>query len=164
MRLALIAGIGKNNEIGKNGRLVFQNIPADMKYFQNTTKGHAVIMGRKTFESIGKALPYRRNIVITRDKKYHAPNIEVVHSFKEATDLVRTIDNEVFVIGGAKIYKEAIGKADKLYITHIDGDDRDADTFFPQIKENLWQKTKSIYHPQDNENAFDLEFAEYEKI
>ena len=115
--ISIIAAIGKNNELGKNNTLIW-SMPADMKFFRDTTRGHTVIMGRKTFESIGKPLPNRKNIVITRDKNYKKDGIEIVNSLNEAINL--TIPNEeVFVIGGGEIYKQAIEIADKLYITHI---------------------------------------------
>src|SRR3989338_1558698 len=118
MILSLIAAIGKNNELGKNNTLLF-HLPADMKFFRDTTRGHAVIMGRKTFESLPGILPNRRNVIITRDQNYKKEGIEVVHSIEEAVNLFNNPPaggEEVFIIGGAEIYKQAMPIADKLYI------------------------------------------------
>jgi dihydrofolate reductase len=160
--ISLIAAIGKNNELGANNALLW-HLPADMAHFRDTTRGHTVIMGRKTFESIGKALPNRRNIVITRDKNIALPDIETFHSLGEV--MSKTVfDTEVFVIGGAEIYKEFIDKTDKLYITHVDAEFKEADTFFPVIDSSKWQKIKSTFHVKDADNPYDMEFAEYERI
>lgn len=162
MKLSLIAGIGKNNELGKDNTLLW-NMPADMKYFRDTTRAHSVIMGRKTFESIGRPLPNRRNIVITRDKDYYAENIEVVYSLDEAIDKVKN-DDESFIIGGAEIYKQAIEKADKLYITEIDGEFPEADTFFPIIDKEIWQEEKREDYHKDSQNPYNYSFVIYKKI
>lgn len=161
--ISLIVAIGKNNEIGKGNTLLF-NMPADMKHFRDTTRGHAVIMGRKTFESLPNGpLPNRRNIVITRDKEYICEGIEVVHSLDEALELFENKDEEVFIIGGAEIYKQAIEKADKLYITHIDAEDKDADSFFPIIDKEIWKIKSRENFSADEKNIFDYSFVEYEK-
>ena len=171
--LSIIVAIGKNNEIGKKNDLLW-NLSADMKHFRETTKGHTVIMGEKTFESIGKPLPNRRNIVITLDKNYLRHGVDVVHSPEELFDLLRTspqpspsqVEGEIkkeenVIFGGGQIYKLFIEKADKLYITHVDASFPDADTFFPKIDDNIWQKVKSKKYPKNDLNKYDLEFAEY---
>ncbi len=160
MTLSLIAAIGKNNELGKDNQLLW-NLPADMKHFRDTTRGHAVIMGRKTFESIGKALPNRRNIVITRDQNYSAEGIEVVHSMEEALELFKNTAEEVFNIGGAEIYKAGIPFANKLYITHVD-EAFEADSFFPEINDS-WKKDSEKIQEADSENQYRLAFTEYIK-
>jgi dihydrofolate reductase len=162
--ISIIAAIGKNNELGKKNDLLW-NLPADMKHFRDTTRGHTVIMGQKTFESIGHPLPNRKNIVITFEKNYLRHGVDVVHSPEEALSLVRSplADEEVFVIGGGQIYKIFIDKADKLYITHVDASFPEAETFFPVIDKTKWEKTKSEFFPKDIENEYDLEFAEYTK-
>lgn len=160
--ISLIAAIGKNNELGKDNTLIWQ-MPADMKFFRETTKGHAIIMGRKTFESIGKALPNRKNIVITRDKKYKKESVEIAHSLIEALKMAN-IKDEVFIIGGAEIYKQAMDFADKLYITHIDAEDKKADTFFPEIIPILWNEVSHQEHKKDPENPFNYTFSVYEKF
>jgi dihydrofolate reductase len=160
--ISLIAAIGKNNELGKNNTLLF-HMPADMKFFRDTTRGHTVIMGRKTFESLSGPLPKRRNIVITRDTEYKKEGIEVMHSFEEALREVKD-EEEAFVIGGAEIYKQALPLADRLYITHIDAEDNEADSFFPEIIPIMWNEVKHEEHKADAENKFDYTFSVYEKF
>jgi len=161
--ISIISAIGKNNEIGKKNELLW-SLPADMKHFKEITLGHSVIMGQKTFESIGKPLSNRRNIVITLDKNYLSHGVDVVYSLEELSDLLQktsTSTEEHFIIGGGQIYKLFIEKADKLYITHVDVEFPDADTYFPLIDLNKWQKVKSEKHSKDDLNKYDLEFAEY---
>ena len=153
MILSIIAAIGKNNELGKKNDLLW-NLPRDMKHFRETTRGHTVIMGQKTFESlaqnengiqIGRLLPNRRNIILTQDKNFEKEGAEIVYSIDEALELLSKTtkpDEEVFVIGGGMIYKLFIDKADKLYITHVDENFPDAEVYFPTINETKWQKTK----------------------
>ncbi len=172
MIISLIAAIGKNNELGKGNDLVF-HLPADMKHFRDTTRGHTVIMGRKTFESLpGGPLPARRNIVITRDTNYFADGTEVVHSLDEALKIAsleqgkRFEENqdevEVFVIGGGQIYSEAMAKANRLYITHIDAE-MSADTFFPEISVGEWEKVSEVSHSADGENPYDYTFTTWKR-
>lgn len=162
MILSIIAAIGTNNALGNNNQLLW-HMPADMQFFKRTTTGHTVIMGRKTFESFPKgALPNRRNIVVTRDPNYSKPNIEVVHSIEEALGLLKNSPSqEVFVIGGGELYKEALPWADKLYITHID-DAPEADTFFPAIGSE-WQKVSEETHSADEKNPHNYTFTTYQK-
>lgn len=159
MILSLIAAIGKNNELGKDNQLLWK-LPDDFKHFKDITSGHTVIMGRKTFASIGRPLPNRRNIVITRDTTFTNDGIEVVHSLEDALELVQN-ENEVFVIGGAQIYNEALPYANKLYMTHIDGT-FDADTFFPVI-DRAWQQISEEKHVKDEQHLYDFSFVEYKK-
>lgn len=161
--ISLIAAIGKNNEIGKGNALVFQ-MPADMKYFRDTTRGHTVIMGRNTFESIGKPLPSRRNIVISRNASFKPSGVDMAHSLAGALDLIKDKDEEVFIIGGAWLYAETMPIADKLYITHIDGSVKGADAFFPEIIPIAWNEIKHEEHKKDSENPFNYTFSIYEKF
>ncbi|MEK7190250.1 MAG: dihydrofolate reductase [Patescibacteria group bacterium] len=161
--ISLIAAIGKNNELGKNNTLVW-NMPTDLKYFRDTTKGHTVIMGRKTFESIGHPMPNRKNIVITRDKNYRADGVEIVHSLEEAIESCPNTSEEIFIIGGTEIFKQAMPIANRLYITHIDAQDKDADVFFPEIIPVIWNEISHEEHKKDTENPFDYTFSIYEKI
>lgn len=121
--------MGKNRAIGRNNKLLW-NIPDDLKHFKKITTGHAVIMGRKTFESIGRPLPNRANIIITRDKNFKAAGCIIYHSLDEALDFAKQKNEEIFIIGGGQIYEQALPYADKLYLTIID-DEPKADTFFP---------------------------------
>ena len=161
--ISIIAAIGKNNELGKNNDLLW-DLPRDMKHFRDTTRGHSVIMGRKTFESIGHPLPNRRNIIISRDLDYKKEGTETVISIEDAMNLFKNSNEEIFVIGGAEIYKQLIDVVDKLYITHVDKEFPEAETFFPFIDEKKWQKTKSEKYSKDEKNKYDLEFCEYAKI
>ncbi|MFH0749656.1 MAG: dihydrofolate reductase [Candidatus Gottesmanbacteria bacterium] len=130
--ISIIAAIGQNRELGKNNKLLW-DIPEDMDHFRSITRSHAVIMGRKTYESIGHALPNRPNIVITRDSTFATPDgCFIVHSLDEAIALGKTKEEkELFIIGGANIYEQAIDIGDKLYLTIVHAN-FDADTFFPE--------------------------------
>jgi dihydrofolate reductase len=161
--ISLIAAIGKNNELGKNNTLVW-NMPTDLKYFRETTSGHPVIMGRKTFDSVGRPMPNRQNIVITRDKTYLRHGVDVVHSLDEALKLVPKQEKEIFIIGGQEIFKAAMPIADRLYITHIDAEDKDANVFFPEIIPVVWNEISHIEHKKDSKNPFDYTFSIYERF
>lgn len=165
MILSIISAIGKNNEIGKANTLLW-NLPLDMKHFKETTSGHTIIMGQKTFESIGRALPNRRNIVLTKDEDFRKDGIEIVYSIDELMELLEKTtsqDDECFIIGGGQIYKLFIDKADKLYITHVDEEFPDADTFFPEIDMNKWKKIREESHSADENNKYNLNFSIYTK-
>ncbi len=164
--ISLIAAIGKNNEIGRKNELLW-NLPADMKHFRETTSGHTVVMGQKTFESLGRPLPNRRNIVLTRDNSFSKEGVEIAHSLEEFDSLFRKTlkpEEEVFIIGGGQIYKLFMEKADKLYITHVDGEFLDADTYFPEIDKNKWRETSREEHKADEKNPLNYIFSVYEKI
>lgn len=163
--ISIIAAIGKNNELGKNNSLLW-HLPADMKHFKEITRGHIVIMGQKTFESLGRPLPNRRNIVLTQDNLFQKEGIEAVHSLEELGVLLEKTseqNEENFIIGGGQIYKLYMEKADKLYITHVDASFPDAEIYFPVINGSKWQKVKSEKYSKDKQNNFNLEFAEYIK-
>src|SRR3989344_3225783 len=160
--ISLIAAIGKNNELGKKNALLW-SLPADMKHFRETTSGHTVIMGQKTFESIGRPLPNRRNIVLTQDKNLKIAGVEIVYSPEEVENLLDK-DTENFVIGGGMIYKLFIDKADRLYITHVDASFPDADTFFPEIIPVVWNEISHQEHKKDSENPFTYTFSVYERF
>ena len=134
----MIAAIGKNRELGKDNKLLW-HIGEDFKRFKYLTSGNVVIVGRKTFESIGKPLPNRTNIVITRNKSYHPDGVVVCYSIEEAIEFVKknpfTSGKEVFIIGGAELYRQGIIFANKLYLTLINKEYPDADTFFPDYSE-----------------------------
>lgn len=130
-RVSIICCIGENLAIGKNNQLLWK-IPEDLQHFKKITEGHAVIMGRKTFESIGKALPDRINIVVTKDPEFKKEGVLIAHSLEDALRLASLAqgDDELFIIGGGQVYKEAIFLADKLYLTIVE-DSPEADTYFP---------------------------------
>lgn len=146
MSVSMIAAVGKNLELGKNNDLIW-HFKEDMKFFKDTTMGHTVVMGRKTFESLPKALPGRNNIVISSNAEYQAQGATVVTSVEEALQIA---DNEeVFVIGGGKIYAEFLPYADKLYLTEIDAECEDADTYFPQFNRSEYIKEIINYYDID---------------
>ena len=133
-KISLIAAIGKNKELGKDNKLLVK-IPEDMLFFKNTTLGHPVIMGRKTYLSIGKPLDNRTNIVISKSKNFRPAGVLIAHSLEEAISLGENHDrNEVFIIGGGSVFQQAIKLADKLYLTVIDKSFA-ADVYFPDYSE-----------------------------
>lgn len=132
--ISIIAAVAENNAIGKDNKLLW-HIPADLKHFKDITTGHPVIMGQRTFESLGKPLPGRLNIVLSHDNNYHPARASVVSSIDDAVSLASKRDkDEIFFIGGGMVYKQAINIADKLYLTIVEGN-FDADTFFPDHDE-----------------------------
>ncbi len=133
----MIVAVGSNNEIGKNNDLLWY-LPCDLKFFKATTMGRSIIMGRKTFQSLPKALPGRKNIVISSDPCFDAPGATVVTDIEAA--LRESETDEVFIIGGASIYKAYFSMADKLYITEVEFEDKDADVYFPEVDLSLWKK------------------------
>ena len=137
MTVSMIVAVGTNNEIGKNNDLLWY-LPSDLKFFKATTMGRSIIMGRKTFQSLPKALPGRKNIVISSDAGFDAPGATVVTDIESA--LRESETDEVFIIGGASIYKAYFPMADKLYITEVEFEDRDADVYFPEIDLSQWNK------------------------
>jgi dihydrofolate reductase len=161
--ISIIAAIGKNNELGKGNTLLW-DMPADMKHFRESTKGHTVIMGQKTFESIGRPLPNRRNIVVTRNDNFQAEGVEISKSLDATLESFKNNPEEVFVIGGGQIYKQSMEKADRLYITHVDTEDKDADTFFPEIIPIVWNEVKREEHKKDDKNPYNYTFSIYEKF
>jgi len=132
--ISIIVAIGKNRAIGRNNQLLW-NIPEDMRHFKTITAGRTVIMGDRTFQSIGRPLPNRRNIVVTLDKNFKAVGCEVRNSLEEVLGEYKNSEEEVFVIGGGIIYKLSLPFADKLYLTVVDDAPKDADTFFPDYSE-----------------------------
>ncbi|RSK27303.1 dihydrofolate reductase [Bacillus sp. HMF5848] len=157
--ISFIFAMDKTRLIGKNNGLPW-HLPADLKYFKNTTLGHPIIMGRKTYQSIGKALPRRENIIITTDRGFAADSCTVFHSPEEAMRYAITLNKEVFVIGGTQIFKEFFSYADKLYITLID-DVFDGDTYFPPISEDEWKLISKEKGLKDENNPYDYYFLTY---
>ena len=173
MILSIISAIANNNEIGRKNELLW-DLPIDMKHFRETTSGHPVIMGQRTFESLGKGanglpgrpLPNRRNIILTLDTNFKREGVEVyysIESLEKALNETLGKDEEAFIIGGGQIYKLFIDKADKLYITHVNANFPDADTHFPSIDKDKWEKIESKTYPKDELNAYDLEFVIYKR-
>jgi len=162
MIVSIVVATGRNNEIGKAGNLLC-HLPADLKHFKEITSGHTVIMGRKTYQSLPKGpLPNRRNIVISRNTHLKVEGAEVYSSLDYA--FIRLINkDEVFVIGGAQIYEQALPLADKIYLTKIHADFPDADVFFPKIDLSVWQETDRETFFADEKNPYSFSFIEYER-
>ena len=155
--IALVVAMAENRVIGKENKLIW-HLPADLKFFKNLTTGHPIIMGRKTFKSIGKPLPNRTNIVITRQADFTAEGCLVAHSLTEALMLAQQLDSDIFVIGGAEIYKQAMFLADTIYLTEVHHT-FEGDTFFPEIDSILWQETSREEHKADEKNPYDYAFV-----
>jgi dihydrofolate reductase len=146
--ISIIAAVARDNVIGGQNKLLW-NMPADLKHFKDVTLGHAIIMGRKTFESIGRPLPNRRNIVITRDPAYGVEGIEVFHSLEDA---LANASEDSFVIGGAELFRQALPLADKIYLTKIDAD-FEGEAYFPELGPE-WQEVSREEGTVDANNLY----------
>lgn len=153
--------MGLDNEIGADNQLLW-HLPTDLKNFKEITTGHPIIMGRKTYESIGRPLPNRTNIVVSRRKDWFEEGILIVGSIKEALKFAKKMDEEVFVIGGGDIYKQTIDLVDRLEVTQVKANLK-ADVFFPKISPKIWNKTQEICHEKDDKNEFDFCFQTFER-
>lgn len=158
----IVVAMGEKNEIGADNQLLW-HLPKDLKHFKDLTSGHPIIMGRKTYESIGKALPNRTNIVISRKKNWFEEGILIVGSIKEAVKFAKKIDDNVFIIGGGNVYEQTMEIADKLEVTLVKAELK-ADTFFPKIDPKVWKLSEDIFHEKDDKNQYDFSFQTYEKI
>jgi len=163
MFISFIVAASDNNVIGVNNQLPW-HLPADMKFFRNTTWGMPVIMGRKTFESLGsKPLPGRTNIIITRQQDWQCPGVAAVQSFEDALFVAKETDSkEVFVIGGGEIFSNYISKADRIYMTRVHTS-IDGDIYFPAIDAKKWKVVQSRKMQQDDKHAFNFTFETWEK-
>lgn len=168
MEKCIIVAIADNNAIGRDNALLW-HISEDMKFFRKTTTGSPVIMGRKTFESIGRPLPKRLNIIISRSG-YQAPegvlvasSLEEAYRFADESISFDTV-SRCFVIGGGQIYARAMETADRLIVTHVRTVIEDADTFFPQIDPLVWKVAERSERMHDEESGFDFEFVTYERM
>ncbi len=160
MILSLIVAIDKNRLIG-NGKKIPWHLPADFAYFKETTMGKPIIMGRTTFESIGRPLPGRKNIVLTRGEFIHE-GVEVAHTLDEALDFAKD-EQEVFIIGGAQVYQALLPRTNKLYVTFVEGE-FEGDIFFPEIDWSEWKEIKSETRKADEKNLYDMKFAVFERV
>jgi dihydrofolate reductase len=158
--LSGLVAMDKNRLIGRDNDLPWR-LPADLAYFKKVTMGHPIIMGRKTFEAIGRPLPGRRNIIVTRNKQYEQPGCEVLYSIEDIYK-VGSGTEEVFVIGGAEIFKEVLPMMDRLYITYID-EEFEGDTYFPNINESEWRMISEEPGITDEKNPYHYRFVVYEK-
>ena len=160
-RISLIVAMARNRVIGANNQMPW-HLPADFAYFKKATFGHPIIMGRKTFVSIGRVLPGRRNIVVSRNRDFHVSGADVMHSLDEA---IRSCEGneEIFVIGGASLFAAALPHADRLYITEVDVAP-DGETMFPVFDKTSWLETVRQRVEPDAKNAYAMEFVVFERI
>jgi dihydrofolate reductase len=158
-QLTLVVAIDANNGIGINNQLPW-HLPEDLAHFKRTTSGHPIIMGRKTFDSIGRPLPNRRNIVITRNADWKHDSVEAVTSVAAAKALVG--DAQAFISGGGQIFTDTLAEADRLIVTHIDKT-FDCDAFFPSIDPALWKEVAREEHHSEA-NGFDFSYVTYDRI
>lgn len=162
MKLVLVAAASENNVIGKKNKLPWK-LPTDLKHFKDVTMGKPVIMGRKTFESIGKALPGRRNIIVTRQAGFKAEGCDIVDSLKKAFRLAEhEKQDEACVIGGGEIYRQALPTADIIYFTRVHTT-TEGDVTFPEISGFEWRECSREYHAPDDQNEFGYSFITYER-
>ncbi|GEM84349.1 MAG: dihydrofolate reductase [Meiothermus sp.] len=157
-KIALVVAMDKNRAIGRGGALPW-HLPDDLKRFRALTLGKTVLMGRKTYESIGRPLPQRRNVVLTRDPAFHAEGLEVVHSLEEALKL----GDELMVIGGGEVYAMFLPLATHLYLTLVDTAVSGADAFFPQWDRAGWRETYRAFHPPDERHAHAFTYVDLER-
>jgi dihydrofolate reductase len=155
--LTLIAAMDRNRAIGKGGRLPW-HLPDDLRRFKALTLGHTVLMGRKTFESIGRPLPGRRNVVLTRNPNFQVEGVEVVSTLEAGL-----AGGEIMVIGGGEVYTLALPLARRMWLTLVDTEIIGADTFFPEFDPSLWRETGRAFHPADGQHPFSFSFLDLER-
>ena len=158
--LKILVAADENNGIGKDNQLLW-HLPADLKHFKQLSTGHTIIMGRKTYDSIGKPLPNRRNIVITRQPDLTIQGCEIVHSLQQALDTCKS-EEDVFIIGGAEIFRQAIAQCDIMFLTRVHHQ-FEADTFFPEIDPTIWEEIERKDYPADAKHNFAYSFLVYRK-
>ena len=162
--IAAVVAIAENGVIGRDNQLIW-HLPADLKHFKNCTMGHPMVMGRKTFDSIGKALPGRTTIIVTRDKNYPAPeNCLVANSVQEALEMGNKLDLEqVSVIGGEQIFAQTLHQTDRIYLTRVHHT-FEGDTFFPELSPTDWKETSHQHFEADEKNPYAYSFITLERI
>jgi dihydrofolate reductase len=159
--ISLLVAMDENRVIGKDNKLPWY-LPADLQYFKRITMGHPIVMGRKTYDSIGRILPGRENVIVTRSKDYQQNGAVILHSIEDIIRYANAHDDEVFVIGGAEIFKEILPAADKLYITNIHHA-FEGDVFFPEINETEWTILSKTEGKVDEKNLYPHDFIVYGK-
>tara|TARA_B100000809_G_scaffold9889_1_gene9321 strand:+ start:312 stop:809 length:498 start_codon:yes stop_codon:yes gene_type:complete len=162
MIISQIVAVAKNNVIGKDNDLIWR-LPADLKHFKNITMGHCMLMGRKNYESIGRPLPGRTTIIVTKNKNYKIEGCHIVFSIEEGISLAKSLEEtELMIIGGGEIYKQSLHLTKKIYYTAID-EEFDGDTFYPILSPNDWLLTSDKHHLADDKNNYPYTFKEYLK-
>jgi len=159
--ISLLVAMDQNRIIGKDNQLPW-HLPEDLSYFKKVTMGHPIIMGRKTFESIGRVLPGRQNVIVTRNLHFSHDGCIVLHSIEEVKAFADTANGEVFVIGGSEIFQEILPYADRLYITKIEHT-FSGDAYFPDFNEADWMLISSEKGPKNEKNPYDYYFQVYER-
>jgi len=159
--ISFIVAMDKNNVIGYQNKLPW-HIPNDLRFFKETTMGHTIVMGRKTFESIGRVLPKRKHIVLTTSKKSFPEGVEVVSNIEEIIQLSKKSEEELFVIGGGVIFKQMLYYADRLYVTVID-ESFPGDVYFPEISKDDWKETSKEKGVKNEANPYDYYFIQYDR-
>jgi dihydrofolate reductase len=160
MRLSILVAMARNRVIGQNNTLPW-HLPADLKHFKSLTMGHPIIMGRKTYESIGKPLPGRTNIIVTKQTSFHAPGTKIANSIEEALEISKDsshTNDESFIIGGAELYQQTLKLCHRMYITEIQSDFA-GDTFFPEYNHDEWQETAREMHQGDDKTDLAYHFV-----
>ena len=157
MKRSLVVAVARNGVIGRDNALPWR-LPADLAHFKKVTMGHPVVMGRRTYESIGKPLPGRQNIVVTHNRGYDAPGCTVVGSLDDAWRAAGTAD-EVSIIGGTTLFEETLPIADVIHLTEVEAD-VEGDTFFPRFDRSAWQEREVARHPADERNAYPIRILE----
>ncbi len=159
--IAIVVAVAANNVIGNNNQLAW-HLPADLKHFKQLTMGHPMVMGRKTYESIGKPLPGRTTIIVTTQKNYTATGCIVTHSLKEALAEALALDAHVCVVGGAEIYKQVLPQVDTIYLTRLHHT-IEGDTYFPTLNEEEWQVLSEEKHTPDEKNKYTYSFIQLKR-
>ena len=163
MKISQIVAVANNNVIGKDNDLIWR-LPADLKHFKNITMGHCMLMGRKNFESIGRALPGRTTIIVSRNKDYKADGCHTVFSIEEGVNLAKSLkENELMIIGGGQIYEQSLQDTSKVYYTAVH-ESFDGDTFYPELPKSDWKLLSEELHIADEKNKYDYTFKEFIKI
>ena len=160
MLVSIIAAMDRNRLIGSNNQLPW-HLPADLAHFKQVTMGKPIIMGRKTYESIGRPLPGRTNIVLTRSANFRAEGVLTAHTLEQALDYV-SVEDEAMIIGGSTIYELALPRADRLYLTYVDSSS-EGDAWFPEFDIERWRVVASEQHRADEKNSSDYRFVNYER-
>lgn len=158
----IVVAKASNNVIGAKNNLIW-HLPNDLKHFKSLTSGHPIIMGRKTFESLGRPLPNRTNIVVTRDQDWNAEGIVKVNSLVKAIEEAQKINNEIDIIGGGNIYKQAMEFTDILYVTEVHHE-FDGDTYFPEIDSYEWEEVEREDFKKDDKHAYAYSFVTYKRV
>lgn len=161
--MTIIAALDENNAIGNNNQLLW-HLPLDLKRFKSLTQNHVILMGRKTFESLGRPLPNRQNMVISSKADYQVPdNVYLFSSLPETIEVARSKDSNPYIIGGGTIYSQALKYADTLELTLVHTQIDKADTYFPEIDFSEWNKTFDEFHPKDDKHLYDFRFVTYQR-